>query len=623
MVCTCAEAALQAIIEGMNQASALSLSISPFHDRLQELRAAFRKAGFDGYLVPMADEYQNEYIAPPDRRIRYLTGFTGTAGFAIVLGDRAAFFVDGRYTLQAESQLPKGLYELYETSKKTPGEWLCETMRPLMKIGFDPKLHTAKQIERLEAIALKNNASLVPHDTNLIDGIWTDRPEAEVKPFFLHDATYTGKAATMKRRDIAEEIKKMGVNAAILTDPQSIAWLLNVRGNDVPFAPLPLSNAIIRADGTVEWFVDPRKMTPALESALGAEVTRHPLTDLPAALKRLGEARGKVLIDTDKSSYYILSLLRQSGATVEIAEDPCSIPRACKNKIEIDGMRAAHRRDGAAMAKLLCWLDQNAASGKLNEHDVADKLEELRAEGTLYRGASFATIAGSGPNGAIVHYRASKETARMLDRDSFLLLDSGGQYLDGTTDITRTIPLGTLTSEMKDRYTRVLKGHIAIAALRFPEGTTGAEIDVLARQYLWAAGLDYSHGTGHGVGCYLSVHEGPQSISRRGAAALLPGMVLSNEPGYYKARYYGIRLENLQYVIEVYEISSTERKMFGFEPLTLVPFDRRAIATNLLTADEVAWLDAYHARVHKAIRPQLDEATGQWLAAATAPLESI
>jgi len=610
-------------MQGMNQASALSLPSSPFSDRLQALRTAFRKAGFDGYLVPMTDEYQNEYIAAPERRIRFLTGFTGTAGFIVALSDRAAFFTDGRYTLQAEAQLPSGLYDLFDISKKTIAAWLCETLRPHMKIGFDPKLHTAKQIERFETAALKNNASLVPFDINLIDTIWTDKPEVEIKPCFLHDAIYTGKAATIKRHDLGEALKKMGLNAAVLTDPSSVAWLLNVRGNDVPFAPLPLSYAILRADGTVEWFVDPRKTTSALESALGLEVSRYPLTELPAALKRLGEARGKILIDTEKSSYYILSLLRQYGATLEIGEDPCALPRACKNKIEIDGARAAHRRDGAAVVKFLCWLDEQAGSGKLTEHDVAEKLEAFRASGSSYRGPSFATIAGSGPNGAIVHYRANKDTARTLDRDSFLLLDSGAQYLDGTTDITRTIPLGTLTNEMKDRYTRVLKGHIAIAALRFPEGTTGADIDVLARQSLWAVGLDYSHGTGHGVGSYLSVHEGPQSISRRSTTALMPGMILSNEPGYYKARYYGIRLENLQYVIDLYEISSPDRKMYGFEPLTLVPFDRRAIVTNLLTPEEVTWIDAYHNRVHKAIRPQLDEAAGQWLAAATAPLESV
>jgi len=604
----------------MNQATTLASTPSPFFDRLQDLRNEIRKAGLDGYLVPMADEYQNEYIAAPDRRIRFLTGFTGSAGFAIVLQDAAAFFVDGRYTLQAQSQLPEGLYTLFEVTQKTPVEWLSDLLRPRMKIGFDPKLHTIKQIERMEIVALKVTASLVPVEANLIDAIWHDKPDYTTTPFHLHDATYTGKASAIKRRDLGDALKSKGLNAAIITDPASVAWLLNVRGNDVPFAPLPLSTLILRADGTVEWFADPRKMTPALDSALGGEVTHHAPSDFPPALKRLGEARSTILIDPEKTSYHVLSLLRQSGASLEFGDDPCSLPRACKNKTEIEGSRSAHRRDGAAVVKFLAWLDGNAGNPALTEYDIEQKLTEFRASGTLYRGVSFATIAGSGPNGAIVHYRVNKETARPLDTNSFLLLDSGAQYLDGTTDITRTIPLGEITNEMKDRYTRVLKGHIAIAAQRFPEGTTGADIDVLARQHLWAVGLDYAHGTGHGVGSYLSVHEGPHSISRRSTVPLAPGMITSNEPGYYKARHYGIRLENLQFVVELYEISSPERKMFGFEQLTLVPFDRRAILLNLLSPEERTWIDAYHLRVLKAIKPQLDEASGQWLVNATAPL---
>lgn len=604
----------------MIQSSAKLSSSSLFSDRLQALRAEIRRLGLDGFLVPMADEYLNEYIPPSARRIEFLTGFTGSYAFVIILADRAVFFTDSRYTLQAQQQVPPDLYEIFETAKKTPTEWLKDNLLTQMKIGFDPRLHPARQIERMETAALKINASLTPVESNPIDSLWTDRPEVSAAPIVPHDTTYAGKSSPLKRQDIAEDLKKKGLNAAVITNPASVAWLLNIRGGDVPMTPLPLIAAIIRADSSVEWFVDPRKMTKNLDNHLGSEIVRYEETQFPCGLKRLGEANSKVLIDLDASSYSVLAKLRQSGATIEAGEDPCALPRACKNNTEIDGMRASHRRDGAAMVKFMAWFDQNAANGKLNELEAEAKLTELRAQGTLYKGPSFETIAGAGANAAIVHYRATPQTNATIQKDSLFLLDSGAQYLDGTTDITRTLPVGDLTSEMRDRYTRVLKGLIALSMIRFPEGTTGAELDVLARQYLWAEGLDYGHGTGHGVGSYLCVHEGPQSISRRGETALKPGMVLSNEPGFYKARHYGIRLENLQYVVELFEISSPDLKMFGFETLTLAPFDRRAIVVEMLTKPERDWLNAYHARVAKALRPQLDETTGAWLAAATSVL---
>ncbi|MDD3181830.1 MAG: aminopeptidase P family protein [Alphaproteobacteria bacterium] len=587
---------------------------APFSDRLQDLRAQFRKLDLDGYLVPMSDAYQNEYVARSERRIKFISGFTGTSGFVIVLIDRAAFFTDSRYTIQAEDQIPPDLFEVYNVSQKTPNEWLCANLRSKMKIGFDPKLHSGDQVKKLEIVALKHGASLVPVEQNLIDSIWVDRPEATLAPIVMHDTIYAGKSSSLKRHEIANTLQQEGLNAALITDPASIAWLLNVRGGDVPYTPLPLSTAILRADGTVEWFVDPAKITAPLERGLGTEVTRYAPSDFPSAAKRLGEANSRVLVDSTQASFHIISLLDQCGAHVSYGDNPCILPKACKNTTEIDGMRAAHRRDGAAVVKLLVWLDEQAHKGTVSELDVDKKLTDFRSNGSLYRGASFATIVGSGPNGAIVHYRVNQSTNRVLDQNSFLLLDSGAQYLDGTTDITRTIPLGEITSEMKDRYTRVLKGHIALASIRFPEGTSGADLDVLARQYLWKLGLNYGHGTGHGVGCYLGVHEGPHSISRSGKSPFHIGMVTSNEPGYYKARHYGIRLENLQHVIELFEISSPECKMLGFEPLTLVPFDRRAIDEALMTREEKAWLNAYHARVHKALRPQLDETAGQWLA---------
>ncbi len=598
----------------------MSHSSSIYAERLQALRAEIRKLGLDGFLVPMADEYQNEYVPPSARRIEFLTGFTGSAAFVAVLHDRAAFFTDSRYTLQAERQVPQDLYNLFETSKKVPSDWLKETLSAQMKIGFDPRLHTARQIERLEVTLLKINASLSPVETNPLDAVWTDRPPTEKAPIAPHDVAYAGKSSAHKRQELVEDLRKMNVGAAVLTDPASVAWLLNVRGGDVPMTPLPLSRAILKSDGFVEWYVDPRKTSPDLERHLGSEVLRYAEEEFSAALKRLGEARAKVLIDPDEASYETLSLLRQSGASIQKGQDPCVLPRACKNQTELDGMRTAHRRDGAAIVKFLAWLDANAASGKLTELEAEEKLSAFRAEGSLYKGPSFETISAAGANGAIVHYRATEETNAKIETGSFFLVDSGGQYLDGTTDITRTIPIGDITHEMKDRYTRVLKGHIALACIRFPEGTWGAELDVLARQFLWAEGLDYGHGTGHGVGSYLCVHEGPQSISRRGNVPLRPGMVLSNEPGYYKTRHYGIRLENLMSVIELFEISSPDSKMFGFETLTLAPFDRRTILPELLDKNEKDWLNAYHARVHKALRPQLDEMTGAWLSNACATL---
>ena len=601
----------------MNQNSTLTIPVSAAIERLQALRSQLRKHEIDGYLIPMADEYQNEYVPASERRVRFICDFTGTSGFITILMDRAAFFTDGRYTIQAQDQVDAALFEIFNIAQKTPSEWLYEHLRTQMKIGFDPRLHTAEQIQKLEIIALKRGACLVPTQTNLVDAIWTDRPAPVVSPVTTHDTTYAGKESTLKRHEIGAWLADNNLNAVMLTDPASIAWLLNVRGNDIPFTPLPLSMAILRADGCAEWFIDPAKAGPSIDHALGHEVTRHTPAELQAAFKRLGEARCRVLVDPKEASFSIVSQLNQSGAHVEYGDNPCVLPRACKNMTEIDGMRAAHRRDGAALVRLMAWLDSHSDITTLTEIDIEEKLAEFRAKGSLYKGPSFATIAGSGPNGAIVHYRAKKETARNLDLNSFLLLDSGAQYLDGTTDVTRTIPLGSPSQEMRDRYTRVLKGHIALASVRFPEGTTGADLDVLARQYLWDVGLDYAHGTGHGVGSYLSVHEGPHSISRRGAAPLHIGMVTSNEPGFYKARHYGIRLENLQHVVELFELGGPERKMFGFEPLTLVPFDLRAIEIDLLSKQEKAWLNAYHTRVHKALRPQLDEATGQWLANAT------
>ncbi|HBM91024.1 MAG TPA: X-Pro aminopeptidase [Rhodospirillaceae bacterium] len=595
-------------------------SASPFAKRLQDLRSALLSQGLDGFLVPMADPYLNEYVPPSDRRITFLSGFTGSFAFILVLGDRAVFFTDSRYTLQAKEEVSSDLFELYDTSKKTPTLWIKENLSDTVKIGFDPRLHSTSQIEQFPKGLQGKSIKLTPLSQNPIDALWHNRPTPKCEPIIPHEEKYTGKESTLKREEIAQKLKKRHYVATILTDPTSVAWLLNIRGGDVPDMPLPLCRAIVKSDRSTDLFMDPEKLSEGLHHHLGHEITIYKEEDFPIALDQLGRTKSRVLIDPTQTPHIFTDRLLQSGAMIERGDDLCALPRACKNATEIDGMRAAHRRDGAALVKLLAWLDSVIPLGKTTEIDVDKKLEAFRAEGSLHKGRSFPTIAGSGPNGAIVHYRASEKTNRTLDQNTFLLIDSGAQYLDGTTDVTRTIPIGKLTHEMRERFTRVLKGHIALASIHFPEETTGADLDVLARQYLWEIGEDYGHGTGHGVGSYLSVHEGPQSISHNSRIPLRAGMVLSNEPGFYKAGFYGIRHENLQYVTQLPDISLPERKMLGFETLTLVPFDRRGIIIEMLTQTEKDWLNAYHTRIEKALRPQLDNESSAWLLEATALL---
>lgn len=593
---------------------------SVYASRLTSLRDEIGKAGLDGFLVPMADEYQSEYVPDSAQRIAFLSGFTGSAGLIVVLPNKAAFFTDGRYTLQAGQQLEAGLFEILDSGSKPPSDWIAENTKAGMKIGFDPWLHTEDSVERLKKAAARSGAQIVAVERNLVDVIWSERPQPPRAPIYAYDVAYAGKSSADKRMKIAEELRKSNLSAAVITDPASVAWLLNVRGGDVANTPLPLSFAILQDNGTVRWFVDPRKITGGLTSQLGNTVDVQDIGLFGHALERLAQEDKPVRIDPAEAAHWIVEKLRQSGAKLDPGEDPCVMPKACKNSVEIDGMRAAHRRDGAALVKFLAWLESAAANGDVTEIMAEEKLAGFRAMGALYRGPSFYTIAGAGPNGAIVHYRATLASNRKLRLGEFFLLDSGGQYMDGTTDVTRTIAIGTPSGEMKDRFTRVLKGHIALAAIRFPDGTTGSELDVLARQYLWAIGCDYSHGTGHGVGSYLGVHEGPQSIHRRSKVALKPGMVVSNEPGFYKAGAYGIRIENLQTVTDIVELAGSERKMLGFETLTLAPIDRNAINVAMLSADERAWLDAYHKRVRDALHASLETAERAWLEKATAPL---
>ena len=587
--------------------------------RLAALRAELAGRGLDGFVVPLSDEHQGEYVARRSQRLAWLTGFTGSAGLAIVLAEQAALFVDGRYTLQAAAQVDGSLYEHCHITDEPPGAWLREHLAAGAALGYDPRLHGASQRDRLAAPCRAAGARLVPCEDNPIDTLWVDQPPAPLGPIAPHPARFAGAEAGEKREIVAARLAEKGAAAAVLSAPDSIAWLLNVRGADVANSPLPHSFAIVHGDGAVDWFVDRRKLLPEVPAHLGNSVHVQAPDSMANALDALADTGKAVLIDAAATPVWIVDRLTDGGAKVVRGADPCALPKACKNAIELDGIRAAHRRDGAALTRFLAWLAA-APPGSITELDAVGRLAAMRAGGEHYRGPSFDTISGAGPNGAIVHYRVTAASNRTLEPGTLYLVDSGGQYLDGTTDVTRTVAIGPPEPEHRDRFTRVLRGHIALATARFPRGTSGAQLDTLARQFLWQAGLDYDHGTGHGVGHYLNVHEGPQRISRMGSgAALAPGMVVSNEPGYYKTGAYGIRIENL---VAVMEADDANGAFLGFETLTLAPINRALIDPAMLTADERAWLDAYHARVVETLAPLLadDAAALDWLHAATAPL---
>jgi len=591
-------------------------------ERLTALRNQLDRLGLDGFIVPMTDAFQGEYIPDHDRRLAWLTGFTGSAGLAIVLADRAALFVDGRYTLQARDQVDASLFERASLTTDVngvwpPGTWLETALSQDAKLGYDPWLHTAFDHARFEFNCVKAGASLVPCSANPIDTVWTDQPPPPMAPVAPHPIDFTGQSAEEKRRQIAQSLTNEDIDALVIAAPDSTAWLLNIRGGDVPFTPIPLVFSLLYCNGEVDLFIDRSKLTPNLESHLGKGVTLKTPEELGEALDTL-KGR-KVRVVRNGTALWILERLKQAEAELSFGEDPCALPKACKNHVEQMGIRKAHERDGAALTRFLAWLDDQPVDGALTEIAVANRLEAFRAENDLFRGLSFPTISGAGPNGAIVHYSVTPETDRKLEDGSLYLVDSGGQYPDGTTDVTRTVAIGRPDDEMKDRYTRVLKGHIALSSCRFPEGTSGTQLDALARAPLWRAGLDYDHGTGHGVGAYLSVHEGPQRISKQpNRIALKPGMVLSNEPGYYKEGAYGIRLENLVLVIEAE--GANDKPMLAFEPLTLAPFDRKLIETALLTDEERNWLNAYHQQVRNTLSPLVEGSTKSWLEAATTPI---
>ena len=611
--------------------------------RLGALRDELKRRRLDGFIVPRSDEHQGEYVAPRSERLAWLTGFTGSAGLGLVLADKAAIFVDGRYTLQAEAEVATDLYDHCPLTDPPPEDWVAENLPAGAKLGYDPWLMTPSQVTRFRKATEKAGGELVAAEANPpvgvaanppgglaanppgglaanpIDAVWTDQPEPPAAPVTIHDDAFAGLAAADKRKQIAAALKESGLDAAVLTAPDSIAWLLNIRGNDVPFSPLALAFAILDSSGGVELFIDPVKLTPQTEAHLGGDVhCREPAVFGPA-LDRLGEAGKTVRLNKNTAPAWVLQRLEAAGAKVDGGFDPCQLPKARKTPAQLDGIRSAHRRDGAALTRFLAWLAAEADKGSLMEMACADKLESLRRENEHFRGLSFPTISGAGPNGAIVHYRVSEKTDAPLSPGTLYLVDSGAQYLDGTTDVTRTIAIGKPTAEMRRNFTLVLKGHIALATARFPALTTGSQLDVLARRALWAEGLDYDHGTGHGVGHYLGVHEGPQRIAKTpNRVALEPGMVVSNEPGYYKSGAYGIRIENLVTVVEVE--SGEGKPVLGFETLTLAPIDRALIDLGLLTSEEIAWIDAYHARVADEIGPLVDEATKEWLEQATRPI---
>ncbi|MDB5419278.1 MAG: metallopeptidase family protein [Phenylobacterium sp.] len=584
------------------------------------IRQAMAEQGLDGVLVPHEDEHQNEYLPAANDRLAWATGFTGSAGAAVILKDKAAVFVDGRYTLQVRDQVDGSLFEIRDLVEGGVPAYLESAPARGARIGYDPRLHSPDALERLKTAAAKAGAELRPVSTNPVDQAWgAQRPPQPVAPVVPHRLDYAGEEASKKRHRLGDDLKARGADAAVLTAPASIAWLFNVRGGDVIRSPLPFGQAILNADGSARLFLDPQKVTPDLPAWLGNEVRLEAPQDLPRALADLKGQR--VMVDPAQSSAWYFEALASAGAQVLRAEDPCLLPRACKNPVEIEGSRKAHARDGAALTRFLHWLATEGQTNPPDEITAVSRLEAFREETGALKDLSFDTIAGAASNGAIVHYRPTKRLNRRAEKGSLLLVDSGAQYLDGTTDVTRTVAIGEPTAEMAERFTLVLKGHLALARVRFPAGTTGSALDVLARAALWAHGLDYDHGTGHGVGSYLGVHEGPQRIAKApNAVALRPGMIVSNEPGYYKEGAYGIRIENLQVVTPAQELKGGDRPMMAFETLTLAPIDRRLVAKALLSDEERHQLDAYHARVRSVIGPQVPGDVRAWLDEVTAPL---
>ncbi|MDP9163944.1 MAG: aminopeptidase P family protein [Pseudomonadota bacterium] len=597
--------------------------MSSYADRLAALRAQLAEDRLDGFVVPLTDEHMSEYVGSYAQRLAWLTGFKGSAGSAVVLPQEAAIFTDGRYTLQVRSQVSGDDWSYQSVPETSIAAWLNDHAPQGGRIGYDPWLHSRDWVGQAGEALKARGAELVAVARNPIDVVWQDRPEASRARLVVQPDALAGKSSAQKRTDIADWLGKIGADSAVLAALDSIAWTFNVRGADVSHTPVALAYALVNADGTADLFVASEKVGPDVAQHLGNGVRLHERADFEAALTALD---GKtVAVDPERSVAAIFEALDKGGATIVSHRDPTVLPRAIKNSVEIAGHQAAQARDGAAIARFLKWVGEEAPKGGLDELKASDRLETFRKDSGELKDLSFDSISGSGPNGAIVHYKASPETNRPLEQNSLYLIDSGGQYADGTTDITRTLAIGEPTAEMRDRFTRVLRGHIALATAVFPKGVRGSQLDSFARRPLWEAGLDYAHGTGHGVGSFLSVHEGPQRISPAGSSQaggdepLQAGMILSNEPGYYKAGAYGIRIENLVLVVER-PVAGADKETLGFETLTFAPIERRLIVKEMLSPQELVWLDTYHAQVVETIGPQLQADERAWLEAACAPL---
>lgn len=593
-------------------------------DRLARLRAELKARGLDGFVVPISDEHMSEYVGAYAQRLAWLTGFGGSAGTAAVLPAKAAIFVDGRYTVQVRDQVDGALYDYVGVPQSSVAEWLGANVGAGQRIGYDPWLHGIDWARGLAHALAAKGTELVAVDSNPVDAVWDERQAPSAAPVAVHDTALAGQSAADKRAIIADWLKAKGLDTTVMTALDSIAWTFNIRGTDVTHTPVGLAFALLHADATADLFIAPEKITEAVRAHLGNSVRIHDRDAFEAALAEL--AGKKVAVDPDRAVAAIFTALEAAGARIERHRDPAVLPKAIKNDTELGGTRAAHVRDGVAVARFLKWMEAHAPQGGLDELSAAAKLRAFREESGALKDLSFDTISAAGPNGALPHYKVDETTNRAVETGTLYLVDSGGQYADGTTDITRTIAIGRPTAEMRRRFTQVLKGHIALATARFPKGTRGSQLDILARQYLWADGVDYAHGTGHGVGAYLAVHEGPQRIAKpSGGQAgteepLHAGMILSNEPGYYKAGHFGIRIENLVIVVPQ-TIAGAEEEMLGFETITFAPIARDLVEGALLSPAEADWLDAYHAQVLEKLAPGMDEADRAWLAAACAPID--
>lgn len=586
--------------------------------RIEQLRLWLAQQNFDALIIPHEDEFLGEYIPEHNERLLWATGFTGSAGAAVITQDKAAIFVDGRYTVQVRKQVPADVFEYRHLHEEPLLEWIKDTLETNAKVAIDARMHTAQWLKNATA-TVDDYVTLEVINSNPIDLIWADRPNVKVSDVRLMELELVGQSSADKRREIAQEVTKKNTDAALLTQLDSICWLLNIRGLDVSRLPVLLSHAIIHADESVDFFLDPTRLPTNFIEHVGQGVRVHKPEALESTLQSLSGQ--KVLVDSATSNAWMSLVLADAGAELIEAADPCLLPKAAKNETEKAGMKACHIRDGAAMVKFLTWFDAEVESGTLhNEAVLADKLQAFREEDETLADLSFDTISAAAGNAAMCHYNHENQPEPgQLQMNSLYLVDSGGQYPDGTTDITRTLPVGTPRDEIKQQFTLVLKGHIGLASARFPKGTCGHQLDILARQHLWAQGYDYDHGTGHGVGHFLSVHEGPQGISKKvNTVALLPGMVLSNEPGYYRADEFGIRIENLELVVEIE--TKGDFSVLGFESLTRCPIDKRLINVDMLNRPELTWLNEYHQKVWSEVSPLVDGEVKEWLRQATAEL---